>query len=58
MVNPIPVFIRFKDSPRNMFHTSELLDDAQFVFAVLIHNKLSFQYIFSVTCQLHGHYAQ
>ena len=33
MVNPIPVFIRFKDSPRNMFHTSELLDDAQFVFA-------------------------
>ena len=33
MVNPIPVFIRFKDSPRNVFHASKLLDDAQFVFA-------------------------
>ena len=28
VINPIPMFVRFKDSPRDTLHAPELLDDA------------------------------
>ena len=45
MINPVPMLIGLKDSPRNAFHAPELSDDAQLVLAAQVITYVVIMYL-------------